>query len=321
MTVDDPYKVLQLPYGASGKEVKSAYRRLCRLYHPDVNPEDQQASARLQAVMAAYKQISEQQAAEPEAVGAFPDLGGESGRKQQEIKISFSRAFTGGQESITIPTQSLCRSCGGSGAAAGSHPQSCPQCQGSGRRHQGGAVAPCPDCQGRGFIIQQPCPDCQAGRISGQSRQGIVIPPGVWNGYRIPITAPGVQADVIINVSPSPIFHRYPENPENLYLSVPITYPEAVLGAKVTIPTPDKIVGLKIPPGTADGKKFKISGQGMPLVKNPEQRGDLLVKVAVNIPEQLSAKEQRIIVELGKAQSGQKLRQALLDSLDGPGQR
>lgn len=315
---NNPYQVLGLNPGASKKEVKSAYRRLCRQYHPDRNPDDQQASERLQRIMAAYQQITSGDSSSPgttDRVGSFPDLNAAS--RVQELAVSFSQAFTGVQKTITVYRQALCRSCGGSGAAGGSSPQSCQACGGSGRKHDSqGSISPCSQCQGRGFTVDQPCPSCQAGRIETSSSQEIAVPPGVWNGYRWTENFAGSSADIVVTVSSSPVFTRQLQDPENLYLTVPISYPEAVLGAKVTIPTPEKIVGLKIPPGTVSGKKFKISGQGMPVITDPQRRGDLLVSAEIIVPQQLSAKQQRIIAELNKLDQGAQLRQELFQQLN-----
>jgi molecular chaperone DnaJ len=323
--MNNPYEILQLDPGASAKEVKSAYRRLCRQYHPDRNPGDQRASERLQEVMDAYQQIT----AGPPSANAdhlaadngdlFPNLSpdADSQQRQEEIEISFSQAFSGVKKTFTIHSQTLCQSCAGSGAASGQRPRQCQQCQGRGRLQQQGEISPCPECQGRGFLVDKECPDCQSGRVELSERVAVKIPAGVWSGYRIPVIRPGARLDVLVRVANSPIFQRRFEHPEDLHLLVPITYSEAVIGAQVTIPTPEKIVGLKIPPGTPSGKKFKISGQGMPVVNKPGKRGDLLVEaqIAVSSAENLSGKERRIIDELAKQQSGEQLRQDLFKKI------
>jgi molecular chaperone DnaJ len=322
VTERDPWAILGVTPSASAKEIKSAYRQLCRQHHPDRNQGDKQASLRLQEVIRAYEAISSGQAPAPQSStwnesSSFPDLDQQDpavapGPKQ--IEIDFAQAYSGAVTSAPVTLDVLCSTCGGSGSAPGYKPRVCSPCRGTGRHRAGNVTAECVSCSGKGFIIENPCGDCRGGRLEKTITVEINIPPGVWDGYKMKASAPGAVVQVEIKVKPSSVFHRRPENPADLFIQVPISYAEAVLGASVKIPTPSKVIGLKVPPGTATDKPFRIKGQGMPILGS-EQFGDLYAELFIAVPEEPSSKQQRLIAEL-KHLDDPELRAALFQNIN-----
>jgi molecular chaperone DnaJ len=249
--------------------------------------------------------------------GGFSDLfggvfGGQRGRRQPPRKgadletttrLSFLDALHGTTVSLRLTTEGACDTCHGSGAAPGTQPRTCPVCNGQGlvNRNQGAFAfaEPCTNCRGTGQVIETPCPTCHGTGAQTKDRTITVrIPAGVADGQRIRLAgkgspgSPGAPAGdlyVRVAVQPHPVFSR---KGNNLTVSVPISFPEAALGAAVPVPTVDGSVTLKIPAGTASGKTFRVKGKGVPATKGP---GDLLVTVEVTVPTQLTDAEREAL--------------------------
>jgi len=153
---------------------------------------------------------------------------------------------------------------------------------------------PCRDCRGTGRIIDDPCPDCAGDGVSTRTRTITVrIPAGVADGQQIRLKgqgepgrggAPAGDLYVKVHVTPHRLFGRSERNPDDLTLTVPVTYPELVLGSTVTVPTLESAVSLRVPPGTASGRTFRVRGRG---VQRKGRSGDLLVTVEVAVPSRL----------------------------------
>lgn len=217
-----------------------------------------------------------------------------------EVTVGFRESIAG----VTVPMQMVsedaCQACRGTGAKAGTMPRVCPTCEGSGMHAttSGGVFQmsePCPDCKGRGMIVDDPCPVCNgSGRAKAARTMQVRIPAGVDDGQRIRIKGKGSPGEnggsagdlyVVVHVKPDKVFGR---DGHNLTVTVPVTFSEAALGARITVPVlSGGTVTLKVPAGTPNGRTFRVRGKGVP--RSDGSRGDLLAKVEVAIPTQLDA--------------------------------
>jgi len=218
---------------------------------------------------------------------------------ESEIQLDFADAVRGATVALRLTTQGRCDTCGGTGARVGSTPRACPTCAGVGlvTRNQGAFAfsEPCRDCRGTGRIIDEPCAECGGDGVTPRSRTlNVRIPAGVTDGKRIRIKgqgepgrggAPAGDLFVLVHVNPDQLFGRSERNVDDLTLRVPVTYPELALGATLTVPTLDGKVSLKVPPGTASGRTFRVRGRGVQ--KPTGTSGDLLVTVEIAVPSEL----------------------------------
>jgi molecular chaperone DnaJ len=252
-------------------------------------------------------------------VGSFFGRGGRQARPRPQrgvdlesrVQISFDDALRGVEVRVPVEVETACRACHGTGAEPGTAPRQCPECSGSGvvsDSHGLFALSqPCPRCRGNGMIVDTPCKRCRgAGRERTTKRYVVKVPPGARDGTRIrlrgkgePGSAGGPAGDLLVRVEvePSPLYER---RGADLVLEVPVTYPEAVLGATVEIPTPDGSVALKIPAGAQNGKLLRVKGRGAPKLKG-RGRGDLLARVKVSVPAKLNKAEREALESYGKA--------------------
>jgi molecular chaperone DnaJ len=218
---------------------------------------------------------------------------------ESELRIDFVDAVRGAEVQLRLSTPGRCDRCGGTGSRPGSAPRQCPTCQGVGlvSRSQGAFAfsEPCRDCRGTGRIIDDPCPECAGEGMSTRTRSLTVrVPAGVADGQRIRLPgqgepgrggAPAGDLYVKVHVNPHRLFGRSERNADDLTLTVPVTYPELVLGSTLTVPTLDSTVSLKIPPGTRSGRTFRVRGRGVQ--RKNGKAGDLLVTVEVAVPSRL----------------------------------
>lgn len=216
---------------------------------------------------------------------------------ETQVTIDFADAVQGVTLPLRLSTPQPCGTCHGSGARPGTSPRQCATCGGSGQvsRAQGAfAFAdPCRDCRGRGVLIDDPCPTCAgSGRSVADRTLSVRVPAGVEDGQRIRLAGRGHPGDggapagdlfVVVHVRPHPLFGR---RGDNLTLTLPVTFPEAVLGATVAVPTLDgETVTVRIAPGTTSGRTLRIKGKG---VRRKDGRtGDLLATVEVAVPSKI----------------------------------
>ncbi len=253
--------------------------------------------------------------------GIFGGLGGR-GRQQPargqrgrdlevEVNLSFEDSLHGVETKIPVELETACRECGGSGAKPGTAPTLCPECHGRGVVSQSQGLfalsQPCPRCRGNGTVIEDPCPNCRGtGRERRTKRYTVKIPAGVRDGSRIRLRGKGeagyggAEAGdlyVVTRVAPSKTFTR---RGDDLVVDVPVTYPEAALGAQVSVPTPDGPVTVKVKPGTTDGTLLRVKGKGAPKLKG-SGRGDVLVRVKLIVPKKPTKKQRELLEELQRA--------------------
>ncbi len=225
-----------------------------------------------------------------------------------DLEISFEESARGAETTIQIPRHEACESCHGSGAAPGSKPTSCPQCQGRGQiRYQQGfftVARTCGQCRGTGSIISSPCQTCRgAGRVQKEKKLTVRIPPGIATGQRLRLSSEGEGGPgggphgdlyVVIHVQDHPFFQR---DGNDLYCEIPLNFTTLALGGEITIPTLDGDEAFTVPESTQTGSTFRLRGRGMPDVSG-RGKGDLLVTVKVITPKKLTREQRKLLEQL-----------------------
>ena len=229
-----------------------------------------------------------------------------------EAHISFEDAAHGVTTTLNMVSDVTCETCHGTGSAPGTSPVVCARCQGTGSisDNQGffSFSVPCPACGGRGIRIEKVCPTCHGTGVESKSRQiKVRIPHGVEDGSRIRLKGKGSAGAnggppgdlyVVIHVAPHKIFSRH--GPD-LLLTVPVTFAEAALGTKLTVPTLDGQVTLRVPPGAKSGLTLRARSKGLPKSGRTDEMGDLLVTLEVDVPKHLSEEQRQAVEEYAKA--------------------
>jgi len=224
-----------------------------------------------------------------------------------DLKISFNDAAFGKETEIEIPRTVSCEACGGTGAKPGTSPVNCPVCRGTGQvtRAQGFFTisTTCGQCHGEGKVVQHPCKDCRGlGRVRTTKKIQIKVPPGVDTGSKLRLRGEGEQGErggppgdlfVIIYVEPHDFFSR---DGDDLICQIPVSFPQAALGAEIDIPTLNGTRSLTIPKGTESGEVFRIKGEGFVRLRG-HGRGDELVQVIVKTPRNLTRRQEELLRE------------------------
>lgn len=222
--------------------------------------------------------------------------------------ISLEEVAKGTEKTIVIPRYESCPTCGGSGAKPGSKKAICPECKGKGRIVSSSGyvqmVKVCPRCSGEGVINETPCPQCHGeGQIKTSRRITVKIPPGVDSGSYLRVRGEGEQGPagmgdlyVLIEVRPHPHFER---RGSDIITEAHVSLPMAILGGEIKVPTLDGSVMVKVPPGTQSGSLLRLRGKGIAKPKG-KTVGDELVRVNVEIPRSLTAKQKQLVKELAQ---------------------
>jgi len=232
-----------------------------------------------------------------------------------DLEITFEESAEGTETSIVVPREETCETCSGSGAAPGTHAETCAQCRGTGQlRYQQGFLTvarPCSNCRGTGKTISKPCTTCRGeGRIARERKLTVKIPAGIATGQQLRLmsegehgTAGGPSGDlyVVVHVQEHPFFHR---EGDDLYCELPIHFPTLALGGAVRVPTLDEAEDLSIPAGTQPGARFRLRGKGMPNV-NGRGHGDLHVIARVAVPKKLTKEQKHLLEQLAETMPAQ----------------
>lgn len=243
----------------------------------------------------------------------------QGGSLRYDIELTLEEAFSGKEEEVTFPRLEVCDVCEGSGASPGTQRQVCPTCRGRGQviRSQGffQISSTCPRCHGEGSTITDPCPKCAgAGKMRIERQITVRIPAGVDNGSQLRLRGEGEPGEnggppgdlfVVVHLRPHPIFSR---DGTDLVAEIPISFVQAAMGDRVNMPVigeDEAEVDLDIPHGSQPGDVVKLAGKGMPSLRT-QKRGDLFVKLRVQIPKSLS-EEQRELLEAFAQTEGHKL--------------
>ena len=232
------------------------------------------------------------------------------------LQLSLEEAVRGTSVEIKVPTLVACDTCDGSGAKKGTSPKTCTTCGGMGqvRMQQGffSVQQPCPSCKGQGTLITDPCASCGGqGRMEETRKLSVKVPAGVDTGDRIRLSgegevgaAGGPAGDlyVEVHVKPHEIFQR---DGRDLYCEVPVSFIDAALGGELEVPTLDGRVKLKVPQETQTGKLFRLRGKGVTPVRGGP-RGDLMCRVVVETPVNLTNKQKDLLREFQGTMKGSK---------------
>ncbi|NPA32994.1 MAG: molecular chaperone DnaJ [Aquificae bacterium] len=340
-TKRDYYEILGVSRNASQEEIKKAYRRLVRKYHPDIckKPECEE---KFKEINEAYQVLSDPEkrklydmyghaafegAHQQNVETNIPPIeeilreffegvpfdfesiferatGRRRGRRRGRatrgedivvpVEISLEEAFSGTTVPINVERQVACEACGGSGYSSSSV-RTCPTCGGRGEVVQGNwffqVRQTCPTCGGEGSVYE-PCPECGGSGTTTRSETiKVKIPPGVRHGSKLVVEGKGHEGRfggppgnlyILVNLKPHRIFER---KGDDLYVDVNLTFPEAVLGTEIDVPTIEgKEVKVKIPSGTREGSLIKVPKKGMPRLKGGG-RGDMFVRVHIDVPK------------------------------------
>lgn len=233
---------------------------------------------------------------------------------EAHVQVSFDQAIHGAQLPISVPTHQRCPTCHGTGAKPGTSPKVCPVCQGRGVETEGQGVfslsRPCSRCGGTGTVIEDPCPTCHgSGAVRTVKRLRVNIPPGVKEGSRIRIAskgepgrggAPHGDLYLITHVTPSPVFTR---RGNDVQVDVPLTIPEALLGAEVRVPTLDATKTLRVRPGTKHGTVQALRGEGPPRLGG-KGNGDIRYRFTIEVPDHLTEEQTEAVDTLAKVMNG-----------------
>jgi molecular chaperone DnaJ len=336
---DDYYDILGVDRNATQDEIKRAYRRLAKKYHPDRNPDNKQAEEKLKEINKAYEVLKDPEkranydrfgTAETDGIrmdglgdlfrqffGGFGGFGRSrrSGPPPGEdlrirINLTFEEAFFGTKKKIAFQRKVKCDECGGTGAAEGTSPRTCSQCHGRGQvmRSMGGFMRvsqTCPRCHGSGEIIDTPCSECDGSGLKTERKEiEIPIPAGVEDGMGQRIRGAGnagarggAYGDLIIMFSVDS-HDQFVRRGLHVYTEMDIPFSVAVLGGEIEIPTMYGTSKMDIPSGTEGGKLFRMRGKGVHADDGRE--GDQLVRVHIDIPENLSDQQREYLEKFGE---------------------
>jgi len=249
----------------------------------------------------------------------FSDIFGGGGRRrrshgadlQTQVEIPLAEVATGTERSIEFSRHDYCEACAGSGSARGTERRTCSTCGGYGQVEQTGGlgaifgrvIIACPDCQGRGTLIVTPCPSCGgSGRVIKERLVTVQIPAGIHDGQAIRVRGEGEPGEdgasrgdlhCYVRVAPHPFLERHHDD---LVCSMPISFTQASLGARVEVPTLTGKAELKIPAGTQHGQLFRMRGLGLPDIRSG-RRADEIVQVMIEIPKRLNKKQEQLLRE------------------------
>lgn len=369
VTKRDYYDVLGVGRDASDDEIKRAFRKIARQYHPDLHADPQEkkkAEEKFKEANEAYEVLSNAEtrkrydmfghAGGPQGFGGaegfdfgrgggfgdiFGDIfedffgGGRGGRTRAEqgsdlqynLELSFEEAVYGKEAKLKIPRWETCEACKGSGARSSSSIKACPGCGGSGQiRLQQGFFTinrTCGQCQGVGQIITEPCTTCRGQRRVHRERNlAVTIPAGIESGMRLRLAHEGEHGInggppgdlyVAITVKPHPIFTR---KGNDILVDLPVHFVTATLGGKVEVPTLKGKTSVKIPEGTQHDRILRLKGLGAPSLKGGSP-GDQLVRVKIQIPTKLSARQRELLTAFAKESnlSGEASGEGLFDKV------
>ena len=361
MSQRDYYEVLGVGRDAGETEVKSAYRKLALKHHPDRNPGDKDAEDKFKQAAEAYAVLGDAEKRarydrfghagvtgpgagggpgfNPDIFADFSDILGDffgfggGGRRggpargadlRFDLEIEFKQSYEGAETTIQIPREENCETCKGTGAAAGTTREACPQCRGTGQlRYQQGFLVvarTCGQCGGSGQIVRHPCSTCRGtGRTSRDRRVTVRIPAGIADGQRLRLygegehgSASGPPGDlyVVIHVRPHPVFHR---EGDDLFAEVTVPFPVMAMGGSFKVDSPAGMLDVDVSAGSQNGALVEFRSKGMPSVTG-RGRGSLFIRLVVDVPKKLTKEQKKLVEELRKSMPAEKIEPRPVDS-------
>ena len=242
-----------------------------------------------------------------------PNAPRQGGDLEERVTITFEEAARGCTKSVEINRIEQCGDCKGSGAAPGSSPKTCPECGGSGQKNVQqrtpfgviSSAKTCPRCQGKGKSVDNPCPKCRGGgRVRRRSSIDINIPAGIDNGQVLSVRGEGNKGMnggspgnllVSVAVRPHKVFVR---EEYDLQCDVTVQFWQAALGATIAVPTLDGNLEQRIAPGTQPGSIITLKGKGIPVLQGGGRKGDLYVRIQVEVPAKLNSEQSALFEQL-----------------------
>jgi molecular chaperone DnaJ len=346
----DHYEVLGVRRESTPEEVKSAFKKLVAQWHPDRHPNDPGAHERFKEITLAYQVLSDEnrrgmydrfghraeEAGSPfgssgpfpggfvdisdiaidgilgDLLGVFGVGRGEKGDIKRELEIGFEEAAFGCEKQLRYERVVACTDCHGSGAAAGTVPESCGACNGRGRVRFQQGIFPiavertCSRCRGTGRTVRDACKSCRgSGLVTATETLSVSLPQGIEHGATKLVQSAGNRPradkapgdlEITITIRPHPFFRRAGED---VLCTVPITFTHAALGGEVEVPTLDGKGKLRVPAGTQPGTVLRIKSKGIPR-RGGLGRGDQRVEVAIEVPTSITARQRELLEQLAK---------------------
>jgi molecular chaperone DnaJ len=253
--------------------------------------------------------------------GVMGGAGGRSGHRgydlETEIELTLEEVAAGVEKTLEFERMDFCDACSGSGARPGASPTRCGTCGGYGQVETGGGffrmVRACPACRGSGTVIKDPCPQCRGnGRQRRKRVLSVHVPAGVYEGQVVRIAREGEPGQngmergdlrCYIRIQPHPFLMRH-EN--SLICQVPVSFPQAALGANIEVPTLAGKESLAVPAGSQHGDALRLKGRGLPDPRSG-RKGDQLIQLLVEVPRKLTARQKELLKEFGAADQGDAL--------------
>jgi len=350
----DYYEILGIKKNATEAEIKSAYRKIAMLHHPDKNPNNKEAENKFKEAAEAYNVLSDKNKKSNydrnghRGHSPYPDFnvddfdfsnmfGGFSGNRNKRhsqrttrgsnlsitMTLTLEEMLVGIKKKVKIKRQGACGSCGGDGSKGGNSRTNCETCGGTGQvskiqntvMGQMQVFHACPMCNGSGSAVLEPCSTCSGvGTTEVDSEIIIEVPPGVEGGMRMSIGGKGndatgkghkIPGDLIVNIKEEnhKYFKREPiigngQPRLNLLHRKEISFVDAVLGAKIQVPTLESDVQITIEPGIVSGKLLRLKGKGMNGHTTPGHRGDILVEIHVFVPSKVTDEEKELLEKM-----------------------
>jgi len=348
VAADNFYATLGVEKDASEDEIKKAYRRLARQYHPDANPDDPDAERKFKVVAEAFSTLSDAtrrreydlygKAGQGRGGDFDPfdifssffsggSFGGGQGSVQDgadlavALEISLEEVVRGVSKNVSIRKLTPCDRCDGVGAEPGTKLETCSTCAGAGRVRSVSrsifgnlmSAMTCPNCGGTGQHIPKPCTECSGqGRVQKLREVTVKVPAGIEDGMQMRLSglgeagvrgAPAGDLYAQVRVAPNASFER---QGNDLVVAAKVAFSQATLGTVVNIDTFDGPEDVEIPPGAQPGATFRIRGKGVPRLQR-SGRGDLIVKLEVEVPVSLSPDEEEILRRFAEVRGEQVL--------------